>query len=220
MTDKQKKVFRIIIITLTIVLVIESVYFAISYYNKRKNTTYYTVVNSAVLNDEKNYIGAGYTDFKHSKINEYKEGYNKATLYEVENGKTIKEVPLKLGLNSLYNDITKTKDGYVAVGRIEMNKKQQEEKMTEGLIVKYDKNFKQVWRKNVSILEKTELYKVKVDKDGNLIIAGSSIYAEGYVGNHTTGGGILLKYSNDGKQLLKVNNGGPYNGAFNDLIID
>ena len=48
----------------------------------------------------------------------------------------------------------------------------------------------------------------------------NSVYGEGYVGNHTTGGGILLKYTMDGEEEFTVNNGGPYNGRFNDVLIE
>ncbi len=219
MTNKSKKTMSIIIAILAIVLVVEIIYFGIKMYNNRKDSTFYTIVSSAILKDSDNYIGVGFSDYRHSKFNKFDKGYDKATISEVKNSKTVKEVGLKLGFNSRFNDVVKVKDGYVAVGKIEMTKEHTEEGMSEGLIVKYDNNFKLVWRKNISILEKTELYKVKLDGD-NLVIVGTSVYSDGYVGNHTTGGGILLKYSLDGKEKLKVNNGGPYKGSFNDILIE
>lgn len=219
MNDKNKKLMSAIIIILAIILVSELFYFGIKFYHNRKVSTFYTVVSSVVLDNDKTFVGAGFSDYRHSKLNKFDKGYDKATIFEVKNGKTIKEIGLKLGLNSRFNDLIEVKDGYVAVGKIEMNKDQQKEGMTEGLIAKFDKNFKLVWRKNVSILEKTELYKVILDGD-DLVIIGTSVYSDGYVGNHTTGGGILLKYSLDGKQKLKINYGGPYSGSFNDIIIE
>ena len=219
MTEKQKLIYKIIIIALVAVLVGELIYFGIKIYLNRQESTFYTVINSVVLEDENNYIGVGSSDYRYSKINKYDEGYEKATIFKIENGKTVKEVGVLKGLNGRYNDVVKTSDGYIAVGRMEMTKKQHEEKMSEAVIAKYDDNLKLLWRKNLSILEKTEFKKVKLDGD-DIVVVGTSVYSEGYVGNHTTGGGILLKYDQNGKEKLRVNNGGPYSGSFNDFIIE
>lgn len=219
MTDKQKKIYKIIIIVLAMFLFFELIYFGIKIYNNRKNSTFYDVSNSIILTDENNYVSVGSSDFRHSKFNEYDNGYEKATITKVKNGETVKEVALLLGFDGRYNDVIKTSDGYIAVGRIEMTKEQHNEKMSEAVIVKYDNNLKLVWRKNLSILEKTEFKKVKIDKD-DIVVVGTSVYSDGYIGNHTTGGGILVKYDKNGKELLRVNNGGPYTGVFNDLIVE
>lgn len=219
MSNKQKKVFRTIIISLIILLVVEVIYFGIRIYHIRKVSTFYDVVNSAIIKDDSNYIGAGFSDYRYSKFNKYDKGYEKATIVKVKDNKVVKEIGLLKGYNARYNDIIETDDGYIAVGKIEMTKEQNKEKMSEGLIVKYDKNFKVLWRQNLSILEKTELNKVKLD-GSEIVVVGSSIYSDGYIGNHTTGGAILLKYDKNGKEKLRVNYGGPYTGAFNDLIVE
>ena len=100
-----------------------------------------------------------------------------------------------------------------------MTKEQHKEGMSEGVIAKYDENLKLLWRKNLSILEKTEFKKVKLDGD-DIVVVGTSVYSDGYVGNHTTGGGILIKYDKNGKEKLRVNYGGPYTGSFNDFLIE
>lgn len=219
MSNKQKKVFRTIIISLIILLVVEVIYFGIRIYHIRKVSTFYDVVNSAIIKDDSNYIGAGFSDYRYSKFNKYDKGYEKATIVKVKDNKVVKEIGLLKGYNARYNDIIETDDGYIAVGKIEMTKEQNKEKMSEGLIVKYDKNFKVLWRQNLSILEKTEFNKVKLD-GSEIVVVGSSIYSDGYIGNHTTGGAILLKYDKNGKEKLRVNYGGPYTGAFNDLIVE
>lgn len=219
MSDKQRKVFKIIIICLAIFLIAELIYFGIRYYINRQNSTYYSVVNDIVLTD-KGYVGAGFSDYKNSKFNDYADGYNKATIFVYKNDKQIDEISLDVGNNSYFNDIIKVSDGYVAVGSVEMTDDQSDEKLSEGVIVKYDEDFNIVWRKNVSILGKTELLQVAIDDNNDLIIVGTSVYGEGYVGNHTTGGGILLKYTMDGEEEFTVNNGGPYNGRFNDVLIE
>ena len=219
MSKKQEKVFKTIIILLVVFLIGESIFFGIRYYNNRKSSTFYTIVSGLVLDKANNYVGVGFSDYRYSKFNKYDKGYEKATIFKIKNGKTVKEVGLLKGYNGRYNDIIETEDGYIAVGKIEMTKKQNEESMSEGVIVKYDKNFKLVWRKNLSILEKTEFKKVKLDGD-DIVVVGTSVYSEGYIGNHTTGGAILFKYDKDGKELLRANYGGPYNGIFNDFLIE
>lgn len=219
MSEKQKKIFKIIVIALVVILVAEIIYFGFRYYKIRKENTYYTVVNSLILTDD-GYTGVGLSDYRYSDFNEFDGGYQKATIFVNKDDEVKKEVTMDLGYNSFFNDIVKTSDGYVAVGAIEMTEEQAKEKTNEGLIVKYDKNFKEVWRKNVNELGKTELFKVKLDKDENIIIAGTSIYGSGYMGNHQTGGGMLFKYDKDGKEIFRVNNGGPYQGRFNDVIVE
>lgn len=219
MSKKQKRIYKTIIISLAALLTIEIIYFGVKIYHSRKVSTFYDVINSAIIKDNNNYVGAGFSDYRYSKFNKYDKGYEKATIIKVKNNKVIKEVGLIKGYNARYNDIIETDDGYIAVGKIEMTKEQNKEGMSEGLIVKYDKNFKVVWRQNLSILEKTELNKVKLDGN-DIVVVGSSIYSDGYIGNHTTGGAILLKYDNNGKEKLRVNYGGPYTGSFNDLIIE
>lgn len=219
MSKKQKKIFKIIVIILAIVLVAELVYFGIRYYNMRKSSTFYSVVNSAVLDDDKNYVGVGFSDYRYSDFNDYDNGYNKATIFNYKDGKVVNEVGFKRGYNSYFNDVIEVSDGYVAIGSVEMTKDQKDDGLSEGLIVKYDKSFKMIWRKNVRGIGKTELLKIKPDGD-DYIVVGTSVYGEGYMGNHKTGGGILIKFDKDGNELKRTNNGGPFNGKFNDVLIE
>ena len=219
MSNKQKKIFKTIIIALAIILIGEIIYFGRRYYNGRKNSTYYSVINNAIVENEKNYVGAGFSDYKQSKYNDYEDGLNKATIFNYKDGKITKEVGFKKGYNSYFNDIIKVKDGYLAVGSIEMTKKQKEDGLSEGLLIKYDKNFNFKWRKNIRGIGKTELLKIKQDGD-DFVIVGTSVYGEGYMGNHTTGGGILIKINENGEELMRVNNGGPFYGRFNDVLIE
>ena len=219
MSNKQKKIFKTIIIALAIILIGEIIYFGIRYYNGRKNSTYYSVINNAIVENEKNYVGAGFSDYKQSKYNDYEDGLNKATIFNYKDGKITKEVGFKKGYNSYFNDIIKVKDGYLAVGSIEMTKKQKEDGLSEGLLIKYDRNFNFKWRKNIRGIGKTELLKIKQDGD-DFVIVGTSVYGEGYMGNHTTGGGILIKINENGEEIMRVNNGGPFYGRFNDVLIE
>ena len=71
MTNKSKKTMSIIIAILAIVLVVEIIYFGIKMYNNRKDSTFYTIVSSAILDNADNYIGVGFSDYRHSKFNEF-----------------------------------------------------------------------------------------------------------------------------------------------------
>ena len=71
----------------------------------------------------------------------------------------------------------KVDDGYIAVGSVLMDEKSKEDNLTEAVIVKYDNDFNIVWRKNLNILDTSKFNKVKVDKDGNYVVVGTSVYA-------------------------------------------
>ena len=101
-----------------------------------------------------------------------------------------------------------------------MSKKHHEEQETEAMIVKYDNDLNIVWRKNLKILDINEFISVKEDNDGSYVVVGKSVYGEGYLGNHTTGGAILLRYDKNGNETLRTNYGGPQNGQFNDIYVE
>ena len=83
---------------------------------------------------------------------------------------------------------------------------------------KYDLSGKILWYKTYSVLSDTEFYKVIDDGDGNLVVIGQSIYENMELGNHTTGGGIIVRYDKDGNLLAHNNYGGNKSGSFNDII--
>ncbi len=217
--DKKLRIIKIISLVLLIVLVFELIYFGYKYYKVRKASTYYTIANDLVINDDK-YIGVGLSDFKNSKFNKTVM-YNKATIWEYDNNfKPLKEKFIDLGYSGYFNSIVKLEDGYVAVGAIEMTSTQHDESITEGLIVRFDMDFNIVWRKNVQVLDDTEFAKVKLDSDSNLVIVGQSIYAKNIIGNQSTGGALLFKFNLDGEELFRLNYGGPQTGMFNDVLIE
>ena len=112
MSDKQRKVFKIIIICLAIFLIAELIYFGIRYYINRQNSTYYSVVNDIVLID-KGYVGAGFSDYKNSEdeeeafisdfsdvlrvlytVNKYSEGVHQEDINVLIMGRGTSSVPL------------------------------------------------------------------------------------------------------------------------------
>lgn len=219
MSEKQKKIFKTIIIILGIFLIVEIIYFGIRCYINRQNSTFYTVMND-IVTEKKGYVGVGFSDYRNSDFNNYSNGYNKATIFRYEDNEITNERGINVGYNSYFNDVVKVTNGYIAVGSVEMTKEHNEEKLSEGLIIKYDSDFNILWRKNISVLNKTEFLKVKVDDKENLIVVGTSVYGEGYVGNHNTGGAILFKLDKNGEELFRTNTSGPYSGRFNDVLIE
>lgn len=222
MKEKNKiKYMKLIIKVLVAILVVESIFLGYKMIMNRKNSTYYTIENDLVKTKD-GYVAVGLSDMKYSKLNDYKKpGYTKATIWKLDNKFNQKEEKyLSIGYNSFYNHVIETKDGYVAVGAIEMSKKHHEDKETEATIVKYDKDLNITWRKNLNILDVNEFISVKEDSEGNYIVVGKSVYGEGYLGNHTTGGAILLRYNSEGEETLRINYGGPQSGQFNDIIVE
>lgn len=213
------KIIKTIVVVLSIILIGELIYMGALSYKQDKNNTYYTFINGLVSTD-KGFVGVGNSDFKYGKSHK-KQEYSKALLNVYNNKFRVKkEIMLDLGNNSYYNDITKVDDGFIVVGAIEMNDYHTENGASEGLIVKYDKNYKQVFRKNFKILGNTEFTKVKALSDGNFIVVGKSLYEKDVIGNHKNGGAIIVKFDKNGKELKRANYKGPYKGIYTDILVE
>lgn len=216
--EKTYSILKKVMIVLGAIIIVELAYMLISSILTNKRNVYRELPSSVIKSDS-NYIVVGSSDFKNSKLTAYnKKGYEKAYIAIYDELNKIKEYSYTKGYNSQFNDIVEVSDGYIVVGQIEVTKKHNEENSGEGIIIKYDKNFKIVWQHNYQVLGKTSFKKVIALKDGSYLVAGQSIYESDYIGNHTTGGAILVKYSKDGKELSKINLGGPKNGIFNDVV--
>jgi len=217
----KSKLLKMTICILVSILIIELIFFGIKIYNDRQNTSYYQIA-SDIVQVENGYVGVGLSDFKNSKFNKYEEnGYQKAVIWKFnEKNEIIKEAKLDLGFKSYFNNVEKIENGYIAVGTIQMTKNQVKDSVGEGMIVKYDKDFKIVWRKNIKILDNTEFTNVKIDEKGNIIVVGRSVYAADMIGNHKTGGAIMMRFDSEGKEQMRVNYGGPQTGVYNDLLIE
>ncbi len=216
----KTKVLKILVVILLVVLLVELILFGFKLNKRRENNPYYTLV-SDVLKIDDGYVGIGLSDFKHSKLNDFNKGDpERAVVFKYDSDfNVIKEVKVTEGFKSYLNKITKVEDGYIAVGTIQMTKEQVESSVGEAMIIKYDNDLKQVWRKNFKILDNTEFNDVEVDEKGNLIVVGRSIYASDIIGNHSTGGAIIVKFSSDGKELKRANYGGPQVGVYNDVLL-
>lgn len=218
---KAVKILKYVSIGLVCLFALEFIYFGIKMINIRKNSTYYSSLNSIIKTDN-GYVGVGLSDSKHSDFIDYeKPGYNKPYLYVYNKDLKIeKEVKLDLGYNGEYKDIVSYDDGFIAVGNIEVSLANHKDNATEATIVKYDKNFNIVWRKNYNLMGNSSYNAVKIDNDSNIIVCGSTVFESSAIGYDTKGGALLIKYDKDGEKLLEVTKGGPLSSAtFNDVVV-
>lgn len=223
MKDKEKiiKILKYVSIALIVFFAIELIYFGYKIIKIRKNSTYYSSINNVILKDD-NYVAVGFSDAKHSKKLKYENpGYNKPFIWVYDKDmKVTNEIKLDLGYNGKFNDIIETKDGYIVVGEIQMSEANYRDNATEGVIIKYDKDFNIVWRKNYNLLGDTEFLTVK-EKDGYYFVAGSSVFESSAIGQNPDGGAIIIKYDDKGEKLLEIYHGGATSHAkFNDIILE
>ncbi len=215
--DKLQKKLKIVCFILIGIIFLEGLYFLYIKYQKSHSVIYKTTVNR-IIEVNKDLVMVGHSDFKHSKLNNYdKDSKAFITKYDKSN-KIVFETKYDKGIISKFNDVIKLDDGYLAVGEIQMSEKQITEGSSEGLIVKYDLNGKEVWHKNFVILGVSKFLTVIEDSDKNYVVVGSSLYEANLIGNHDTGGAIIVKYDKDGKKLTHANIDGPKTGVYNDLV--
>ena len=231
MNAKKKKLIERIMIVCLVIIALELVgMLVIKIVNERK------INRIEGLNDivkvEDGYVGVGISDFHKSKfVKEKTYQYTNSKTKEKQNiiatqsrivkyddkMKTVWENTYKSDYDSTFYGILKVEDGYIAVGSFADELKQIENKTRKAVIVKYDNDGKQLWDNTYEVLDDTEFYKVIQDGDDYVVI-GQSIYEEMVFGNHYIGGGIIVRYSKDGKELEHNNYGQPNSGTFNDII--
>ncbi len=222
MKNKEKtiKLLKYVTIGLAIFFLLELIYFGYKMINIRNNSTYYSGINSVIKTDT-GYVAVGFSDKKHSKFLKYEApGYNKPYIWVYDDDlKIVKEISLDLGYNGEFNDLLEVLDGYIVVGNIEMSDTNHKDSATEGVIIKYDKDFNIVWRKNYNALGDTKFNVVKEYKD-SYFIGGSSIFESSALGRDEKGGAIILQYNKDGEKTLEISHGGATSyGLFNDIEI-
>lgn len=214
---KTKKVFIITSIVCLAVILIEGIYLIYNHYEVEKKTVYYDSFNSLIL-DSNNTVAVGSSNFKHSKFNDYTKGLEKAKITKYDyNGKILFEKMYEKGINTTFSSIIAVSDGYIAAGSGEFSEEERTSGAREAILLKYDKDGKIVWEKFYQVLTNTRYNKVIAVEDGYIAI-GQSIYANMEMGNHTTGGGIIVKYDKDGNEVWHNNHGGMKSGNFNDIV--
>lgn len=217
-SNKMKKVYIGIVIFCIVILIIEGIYFLIIRDRIQPRPTYYDSLNSLTL-DKTDIVAVGSSNFKNSKYNDYTKGLEKAKLVKYDkSGNIIFEKMYEKGINSTFNAVMEVEDGYIAVGSYEKDETQAKENLRDALIVKYDKDGEIIWEKDFTSLSNSKFNKVIEVEDGYVVI-GQSIYANMEMGNATEGGGVIIKYSKDGKVIWKSFHGGTKSASFNGITV-
>ena len=194
--------------------------FGYFFYMKHKiemSNVYYDNYNMSIIDGE-DIVSVGSSYFRYSDENEFTKGYEKGKFVKIDKeGNNVFEIQYDRGFNSTFTSVVATSDAYYVVGSGDYSEKQIEIRVRDAFITKYDKNGKKVWEKYYGQLADTRFTKAILDDDG-IIVVGTSIYEAMEVGNHTNGGGIIVKYDFDGNVIWENNHGGNKSGRFNDVI--
>jgi len=182
-----------------------------------KSNVYYDNYNMSIIDGE-DIVSVGSSYFRYSDENEFTKGYEKGKFVRIDKeGNNIFEIQYDKGFNSTFTSVVSTDDAYYVVGSGDYSEEQIEINVRDAFITKYDKNGKRIWEKYYGQLADTRFTKAILDTDG-IIVVGTSIYEAMEVGNHTNGGGIIVKYDFDGNVIWENNHGGNKSGQFNDVI--
>lgn len=216
-TKKTKIWLFIVAIVCAVIIIAEVGYLIYRQIDIDRNTVYYDSLNSLVI-DETDIVAVGSSNFRYSKNYSYTKGLEKAKLIKYDkSGKIIFEKMYENGINTTFSSIISVNDGYIVVGSGEFSEEEQKDGAREAIIIKYDKEGNIVWEKYYQVVTNTRFNKVIATSDGYIAI-GQSIYANMEMGNHTTGGGIIVKYDFDGNEVWRNNHGGMKSGNFNDIV--
>lgn len=216
-SSKTKKCLLTVTIICLLIILAEGIYLINQKINLDNKTVYYDSLNSIVI-DDTDIVAVGSSNFKYSKNYSYTNGLEKAKIIKYDKkGKIIFEKMYEKGINTTFSSIISVKDGYIVVGSGVFSKEEEENEAREAIIVKYDKEGKIIWEKFYQVVTNTRFNKVIETNDGYVVI-GQSIYANMEMGNHTTGGGIIVKYDFDGNEIWHNNHGGMKSGNFNDIV--
>ena len=213
------KWLRVIIVLCIAIIVIEACYIGLSYYNRTKSVVYTDTLNSFKETDD-GYLVVGNSDFKKSEFNSYQKDYNKAKFSKYNSDFEVEfESAYTKGYSSYFSDVIEYNDGFIAVGGAQYDEQQVEDNATDGLVVLYDKEGKQVDTKSVQIAGDTTFNKVLLVDDG-FIVVGQSILQNMVIGNDPDGGALIIKYDFDLNEVWRANYGGSKSAIFNDAVID
>lgn len=197
-----------------LVLILEGIVF-VSTRRIRTLTIVYHDSYSSVTVDDGNVIVVGNSDFDSNKNK--KENVRGKLIKYNNSGDIIFETTYEKGLTTSFNSVITVSDGYVVVGTGIFSEEEKNNGAKEAFIIKYDKDGTLIWEKFYQVLTNTSFNKVKETSDGYIVVGGS-IYANMELGNHNTGGGIIVKYDKEGNEIWHNNHGGSKSGNFNDFV--
>lgn len=213
-------------------VILELVLMAIIFVYREFNIDYVDGLNDVEIIDD-GYIAVGSSNFSNSRYVS-KKTYNHTI---VETGKNEEIIALQAKIvkydsdqniiwektydcdyDSEFFSVLPVSDGYIAVGSYVYEYEQIDLNTRDGLIVKYDTDGNVVWESNYQVLGDTEFYDV-IETDDGYVAVGQSIYENMELGNHTTGGGVIVKYNKEnGKVLARNSYGGNKSGLFNKVL--
>lgn len=213
---KYKTVLKVVAYLCVFILIVEFGLFAyMKFFNVGDNS--YDALNAVVL-DHTSLVSVGSSYFKYSKNYSKTNRIEKGRLVRYDKrGKLELEIQYDRGINSTFTSVIVRDDGYYVVGSSEFSKNQVNNHTRDAILVKYSLEGKKLWEKSYSVLSDTRFNKIILVEDG-LVVVGQSIYENMEMGNHTTGGGIIVKYDFDGEVVWASNHGGNKSGNFNDVI--
>ena len=202
--------------------------------NKESKITYYDSLNSIRAVNDQYYIASGSSNFKYSRYNDsfiyeyHDENFDDKPLKQAfaEQAKLVKydkelnvlfEKTFETTYDSTFYDAVVVNNSIYAIGSYIYEESQISYQTRDGLIVKYDLNGNMIWHKNFQVLGDTEFRRILPVDDG-IIVVGQSIYENMEIGNHTLGGGIIIKYDFDGNIVWNNNFGGNKSGIFYDVV--
>lgn len=220
MTEKEfkiKKIVKIAIIICFLIIVMEAGLYLYLRNKQEQSVIYYDSYQMFVLDGE-DYVAVGSSDFKKSEHNEFTGGVEKGKLIKYDkNGNIVFEVQYSGERASTFTSVVVVEDGYIVTGSGVYDEYQEENNLRDAFLIKYDKNGNKVWEKFYGVLSNTRFNKAIVVEDG-IVVIGLSNYENMEVGNHTTGGGIIVKYDFEGNEIWHNNHGGNKSGSFTGVV--
>ena len=211
MEKKLVKWLKIIALVCAIILVIEFSYIIYSVVFSEGKSVYFDGINS-LYNEKKGYVTVG-----SSNNNDLFYEKAKITKYNNKKEKEFEKLYNK-GLNSVFFDVIKDSDEYVAVGSYEKDESEKEKGYRSALIVKYDNAGNVLYESDFQVLGSSKFTSVVEFEDGYLVV-GQSIYENMTLGFSDDGGAFLIKYSNDLKVEWKINYGESKSAIYNDVLV-
>ena len=210
------KVLIIVSFVCGIVLVIEGVLALNHKGYLDRHTVYYESYNGVEM-DGDYIVVVGGSDLKHGSFTNSKDNERGKIVKYNEKGEVKFEKTYTRGISTTFTSVTSVSDGYIVTGTGIFSEEEQKSEGKEAVIIKYSKSGEIIWEKFYQVITDTSFNKVIAVSDGYVAI-GQSIYANMEMGNHTTGGGIIVKYDFDGNEVWHNNHGGTKSGNFKDIV--
>lgn len=214
---RMKKIFCWVLFFCITILAIEGIYILYQNYQSEQKNVYYDALTSVAV-DREEVVSVGSSFFKYSKNNSYTDGIEKGKFVKYDQrGNLLFEKMYEQGNNSTFTSVLVLEDGYLVTGSAEYSKYQTDNQIRDALLIKYNKKGDKIWEKTYKVLSNSSFQKAILTSDGYIVV-GQSIYENMEMGNHTTGGGIIVKYDFDGNVIWEANHGGNKSGILRDVV--